>query len=97
MSTQPKYPHAATLMTEYVAANTNTVNLPPDPDEQNDDRANWAEATLITFMGCTGTDAEDAVADLLTDLMHWCDRRGVKFNHELDRAHGQYRDETSTH
>lgn len=48
--------------------------LPADPENMNDDRAAWAEAALNEFRRVTGTDDEDALGDLLCDLMHWCDR-----------------------
>jgi hypothetical protein len=38
-----------------------TQNLPPDPDNLNDNRAEWAGAALATFMRETGTDQEDIV------------------------------------
>jgi hypothetical protein len=68
--------------------------IPPDPDDQNDDRSDWAEAALVTFAEQTGTDEEDAVADLLCDLMHFCDRHGLEFRDELARGEGNYEEET---
>jgi hypothetical protein len=70
------------------------MNLPPDPDNQNDERAEWAEATIQAFVRITGTDREDALADLLANLMHWCDRQGFDFDAELARGHGMYQEET---
>lgn len=67
--------------------------LPNDPDNMNIPRAEWAEAALSTFMGCTGTDQEDAISDLLADLMHLCDRTGPGFDTELERARGNYQAE----
>jgi hypothetical protein len=37
--------------------------------------------------------SHDAVADLLGDLMHWCDRHKMSFNDELDRARRYYDEE----
>ena len=71
------------------------VGLPPDPDNKNDSRAAWAGAALSTFMKETGTDQEDALGDLLADLMHWADRRNFDFDLALDRAHGHYLEETA--
>lgn len=68
--------------------------LPPDPEGMNDNRAAWAADALTCFRTATGTDAEDAVCDLLTDLMHWCDRNGQDFGHELTRAEDHYAAET---
>jgi hypothetical protein len=59
----------------------------------NDDRAAWAQAAVDTFMRETGTDAEDAIPDLLGDLMHLCDMRGLDFNALLNRGAGHYQAE----
>jgi hypothetical protein len=67
---------------------------PPDPDNMNNDRAEWAAAALRHFQCTTGTDYEDALADLLGDLMHWCDRDNFDFEAALFRARGHYRAET---
>jgi hypothetical protein len=72
-----------------------TREVPPDPDELNDDRAVWAEVALAAFAAETGCDRADALPDLLCDLLHWCDRTGVSFADELERARGHYRVETS--
>lgn len=69
--------------------------LPPDPDGQNDDRAEWAAQSLDAFQAATGTDLCDAVPDLLCDLMHWCDRNNTNFNQMLDRAQRHYQAETT--
>jgi hypothetical protein len=67
---------------------------PPDPEGMNDKRAAWAGAALATFITQTGTD-EDAVGDLLVDLMHWCDRNNYDFGVALIRAQGHYEAETA--
>ena len=69
--------------------------LPPDPDCKNDDRALWAAAALATFMDATGAHHEDAVCDLLADLMHFCDRYEGNFRAALKRARYHYRAETT--
>jgi hypothetical protein len=68
--------------------------IPPDPDRENDDRSKWAEAAVREFVLTTGADLCDAVSDLLADIMHWCDRHDIDFDHELERAKGHYHDET---
>ena len=70
------------------------AELPADPEGHNDDRAKWAQVALDAFQGETGTDDGDRLADLLGDLMHWCDRNGMGFAHELERAHRYYEEET---
>ena len=52
----------------------------------NERRSEWAYRTLLVFMQHTGTDKEDALSDLLCDLMHWCDEDGTDFDAELARA-----------
>lgn len=69
--------------------------LPPDPDEMNNERADWADSAICDFVNNTGTDHEDVLADLLDALMHWCDRNGFDFDKELMRGRGMYDNETS--
>lgn len=73
-----------------LAAMPVATKLPPDPEEQNDDRAKWAETAILAFMVETGTDAGDALSDLLADLMHWCDRKGLDFAAEESRGREHY-------
>jgi hypothetical protein len=62
----------------------------------NDDRARWAGAALKAFMAESHTDEEkDPVGDLLTYLMHWCDRNNFDFELALQRAQGHYEEETA--
>ncbi len=68
--------------------------IPPDPEGRNDERASWAQEAIASFMDACPTDLEDAVADLLCNLRHYCDRNNLSFMHEMDRARGMYRDET---
>lgn len=68
--------------------------LPPDPEGMNDSRAEWAGYALAAFITQTGTDAGDAVTDLLCDLMHLADRTGTDFATDLDRARRHYDAET---
>jgi hypothetical protein len=69
-------------------------DLPPDPDGMNDDRSAWAGTALALFMQLTGTEHEDALGDLLADLMHWADRNQYDFDAALERARGHYEAET---
>ena len=71
--------------------------LPPDTDGQNDDRAKWAQHGLRAFQQLVQTDDEDAISDLLADLMHLCDRSddgSPSFEDELARARDHYESET---
>jgi len=82
----------------YEALNDNAAQakpLPPDPEGMNNGRAEWAAAALRHFQCTTGTDFEDALADLLGDLMHWSDRNGANFDDDLSRARMHYEAETT--
>jgi hypothetical protein len=70
------------------------IPLPPDPEEMNDRRSAWAGEAITVFMRATGSDLEDAVSDLIADIRHWCDRHGIPFEVELDRARFHYEAET---
>jgi hypothetical protein len=68
--------------------------IPPDPEDQNDDRAEWAQAAIDAFVSVCRTDPEDALSDLLSDMGHWCDRNGTTMAAEIARASSHYNDET---
>ena len=74
------------------------MSLPPDPDDMNAQRAEWALQTLEFFKSLTRCDPEDAVNDLLSDIGHLVDRDpqwapdGVDV--EVWRAASTYEDET---
>lgn len=72
-----------------------TSPLPPDPDGMNFDRSSWADRAISAFRDASGTDMEDALSDLLADLMHWADRTNYDFEAALDRARGHYGAETA--
>jgi hypothetical protein len=61
----------------------------------NDRRAAWAERAICEFQMATNSDREDALCDLLTDLMHWSDRSGIPFWVSLERAQFHYNAETA--
>jgi len=56
----------------------------------NRDRAAWAAAALRAFRKCTGCDREDALGDLLCDLMHWAGQNDVDFAATLERARNHH-------
>lgn len=59
----------------------------------NADRTQWAEQCIKKFMNSTRCDREDALQDLLTDLMHWAGAEGQDFRQTLANAAGNYIDE----
>lgn len=63
----------------------------PGDGPDNEDRASWAQAALDAFQEVTGTDDEDALADLLCDLMHWADWKKQDFKAAMSRGEGHYR------
>ncbi|CAE6795204.1 hypothetical protein R70006_05040 [Paraburkholderia domus] len=67
----------------------------PDPEDKNDQRAEWANTALVAFMRQTRADRCDAVCDLLANLMHYCDRSGDDFMFALQRGIRHYGEETS--
>jgi hypothetical protein len=69
-------------------------NLPPDPHKMNNDRAEWAGASLRHYRSQTGHAYENVLASLLCDLLHWCDRNGIAFDAELSRGRTRYDKET---
>lgn len=71
------------------------THLPPDPEGMNDDRAAWAGLAVAAFQDATGCDPEDAICDLLADLMHWTDRENYDFDAALIRARDHYEAETT--
>jgi hypothetical protein len=74
---------------------TASRRVPPDPERMNDSRAAWAATALEMFMEETGAEECDALADLLTDLRHWCDRHGVDYAEQDARAEFHYEAETA--
>lgn len=66
-----------------------------DPDDMSEKRIGWGGNAVAGIMRDTGTDIEDALSDLLADLMHWSHANGQDFAEELRRAVGQFSAETS--
>jgi hypothetical protein len=71
-----------------------TKTLPHDPHNRNNERADTASEALRQFQLVTGTDDEDALGDLLCNLIHWCDRNNFDFEAALLRARMHYEAET---
>lgn len=74
---------------------SHTNRLSPDPQRLNLRRARRAAAALAAYRRRTGADPQDAVSDLLTDLLHWCEHFGPAFSEALDRARSHYAAETA--
>jgi hypothetical protein len=82
--------------TRRVSRRLRTSRLAPS----NADRAAWGASAITGFANVTGmdgdlrTDPETVLADLLTDLMHWCNESppssAVTFESALSRARGHY-------
>lgn len=70
--------------------------VPPDPDNMNDLRAQWADDALVSFERDRG-DQEKFVqnlANLLCYIGHWCDRNGLQLAKVWKMAAKRYSDET---
>lgn len=72
------------------------VLVPPDPDGHKENRAAWAFIALRAFCDECRTDWDDALTDLLCDLMHLADREpSFDFGLALERAQRHYDAETA--
>lgn len=72
--------------------------IPPDPEQENNNRAEWAQEAIDAFEAATGTEPGDAIADLLCDIAHFCDRNREEygtFADALRRAMLHYDPETN--
>ena len=67
----------------------------PGESPCNGTRAEWAETALHAFLAATGEadhtgdegySGEDEITDLLTDLLHFCDKKGIDAEEILGRA-----------
>jgi hypothetical protein len=68
--------------------------IEPGPEHvTNRTRASWAEACVSVFIQHTGCDREDALGDLLCDLMHWAVLHDFDLAAALDRALGHFEEE----
>lgn len=56
-------------------------------------RARSAETTIVELCVSTGSTMDDAVTDLLTDLMHWAKLTGRDFERSLDAARMHFSEE----
>lgn len=59
----------------------------------NDTRAETAQTAIDAFQRATRTDDDDALPDLLCNLMHWADQRNIDFLAMLNRGASHYQAE----
>jgi hypothetical protein len=82
-------------------------NIPPDPEDQNKDRAGWAADALGRFTRNAGEKPwrgiteqkrhelkEQNLSDLLDDFGHYCDYEGIDLHARLHAASYHYNEET---
>lgn len=62
-------------------------------EPNNHDRAEWAFRSVQKFQQLTGTDREDAIADLVADLCHLADEWGQDPIEQVRRGLRMYADE----
>jgi len=96
----------AAIIQDSAPARPSPDNLPPDPEEMNEERATSADETLDFFaqhhgeLYPTKTDTErrqlqeQNAADLFCNFAHHCDRAGLSFRHILHMANIHYQQET---
>lgn len=74
------------------------IEVPPDPEEMNDRRADAAENVLRLFTKDMGEEGEGLevqnLTDLISDFAHYCDRQGIQFAEILRMASFHYNEET---
>ena len=68
--------------------------IPPDPDGFNNERADFAAKAVEAFRRATRTDEPEVIRDLLVNLAHLCDRKGIDLANELRIAGDDYGSET---
>jgi hypothetical protein len=61
----------------------------------NERRAKWADKALTSFQRETLCDREDALPDLLCDLMHLANQEGWDFDKALHRARSNHEAEVA--
>jgi hypothetical protein len=64
-----------------------------DKEPDNHDRAQWAQAAVTVFQDQTGTDKDDAIADLIADLCHLADEYDQDALEQVRRGVRMYLDE----
>lgn len=96
----PKSTAAATapMQPEYVDVSIPVSERKGDPDGLNEQRAEWAAASLSTFAQEAGMENEDKqtqLTDLLADLQHLAARDGLDFAQALRMGAQHYEEETA--
>lgn len=59
----------------------------------NEKRAEWADKAVEAFAKATRMEEEDdfiVLTDLLCDLMHWCDQRGISWDKAVGAGRSHY-------
>ena len=85
------------VLGDFRIENQKPYERPPTkrPRFWNGERAGWARTAVDAFVADTGTDEEDALCDLLCNLMHLADFEGWDFSSEYGRALLHYEAEQS--
>ena len=75
-------------------------NLPPDPDDLNDLRAQRADDALTSFARQHGASVRadlETLKDLLSRMGHWCDRNKLQMAEVWRMAAASYSEDTGGH
>ena len=97
MPLRRRYLRPSGVVGDFRIENQKPGDRPPvkRPRFWNGERAGWARTAVDAFVADTGTDEEDALCDLLCDLMHLADFEGWDFSSECGRALLHYEAEQS--
>ncbi|ABE67401.1 hypothetical protein PBI_CHE12_82 [Mycobacterium phage Che12] len=92
----PEYPANLPIKTlediERYAAESDRSNINVlDPTACNNNRARWSAAALHTYAKTVGSeDVEQAISDMLGDLLHLCDAAKLDFSELYDQGRWHY-------
>jgi hypothetical protein len=77
-------------------AKPKSINIPPDPDDLNEWRAELVRGALATFKGeIRPCGLETLISDFLCDLAHLCDYEGISLPERLCAAADFYLEATN--
>lgn len=73
-------------------------NLLRMSESTNEERAQWADNAIQLFARETGLDGageedETKLKDLLADIRHWCDQKGLDYEQINDHSFGVHAEE----
>lgn len=70
--------------------------LPPDPEGLNNDRATWGGYAILMHAHLSNATKAEAPADLICNILHWCDRNRRDYEEVLMQGLSYYTRDTDT-